>query len=99
MSDTKWTPGPWVVGDCAMAVIVEGSGGRVGYPAKSGTIASICDGEYIENTNKYDAHLIAAAPELYDALERLVAHVECGGAANADIEVALDALAKARGES
>ena len=62
--DTKFTKGEWHV-DNAGDVVIKGSGGYVGYPSHDGAIASLDDGEYIENDNKYDAHLIAAAPDMY----------------------------------
>jgi len=70
MKDTKFTKGDWVV-DNAGDVIIKGSGGYVGYPSHDGAIASLNDGEYIENHNSHDAHLIASAPAMYKALEAL----------------------------
>lgn len=52
---TEFTKGEWVV-DGAGDVIIKSSGGGVGYPARSGTIASLNDGEYIENTNEHDMY-------------------------------------------
>lgn len=101
MTERKWTPGEWVSvnGHC---VIVKNSGGGIGYPSVPGTIASLNDGEYIENTNAADAHLIAAAPDLYEALDemtqfvdRVVKYVD----ADMFIDKATDALSKARGET
>lgn len=52
MSETKWTPGPWRVKGAA--------GGTATVHAREGTPA-IC-------STPGNARLIAAAPELYDAL-------------------------------
>ena len=101
MSETKFTPGKWVSKD-GMSVIVEGSGAYVGYPPKQGAIASLFDGEYIENANRADAHLIAAAPELYEALWNMVALAEPymrDEVQEIGLLEARAALAKARGES
>lgn len=90
MSDCEFTPGYWRAVDRT-------TNGVKGY--------EICwsdDGECVTDHvyEESDAHLMAAAKELYEALERLVIHTESSGVANsADIEIALDALAKARGES
>lgn len=64
----EFTKGEWVV-DNAGDVIVRGSGGYVGHPSRKGTIASLNDGEYIENNNSHDAHLIATAPDMYKEIE------------------------------
>ena len=50
--------------------------------------------------NQANAHLIAAAPELYEALERMVADYDIGEMTETPIlDVANAALAKARGET
>jgi len=102
MREKKWTPGKWVVDENGN-VIVEGSGGGVGYPPTEGTIASLCDGEYIVNENgDNDARLIAAAPDLVEALEGLARmHRErfgLDGAYDSEIRIAETALAKAYGD-
>ena len=74
MSQTKFTKGPWVVGDH--------TGGRSDeiYGGKHEQLLAISTGEGygsyfgddtddVEAMKKANAHLIAAAPELYDALE------------------------------
>jgi len=92
MNATKWTPGPWVA---------EQKGTRV--LAKDDRITIVCEvtGSVSNKTTTADAALIAAAPELYDAL-RLLEDVErnCGGLAifQAAMCKARAALAKARGE-
>ena len=69
--EAKFTKGKWVVDNSGSAVIIKDSGGYVGYPSHKGAIASLDDGEYIENGNKHDAHLIAAAPDMYAMIKEL----------------------------
>lgn len=90
----KWTPGPWVVDDYR-----EDTPPRwfVVPATYRGTICSIrADGEA-------DAHLIAAAPDLYDALEWCVRALEQDYRGSAeDCEIPQDVravLSKARGEA
>ena len=87
MSETKFTPGPWKIG-----------------AYESGRMA--VDGANGEEVTGYidieDAHLIAAAPELYEALKLLVSYgnvfAHKSGQAS-PYEMAQTALAKARGEA
>jgi hypothetical protein len=90
MSDTKWTKGPWSVHhrmrDC------------VTFEGRHGT-----ENLFLENVDGYyacqstdDAHLIAAAPDLYNALATLADAAESRGI---PVNAARAALAKARSES
>ncbi|MFE0233494.1 hypothetical protein ACFW0F_06105 [Brucella anthropi] len=97
MAETKFTPGPWDF---------EPSGkeaGYIGFPDGSGFYAAIREG---------DGHLIAAGPDLYEALQGAIGaleySVDCArdDGNNSDIDfaqskldAALTALAKARGEA
>lgn len=68
----KHTPGPWVVTvDGGSAIIKEVNGtGSAGYRC---TICQISErSEYLTDRDKANAHLIAAAPEMLEALEDLV---------------------------
>ena len=62
MSETQWTPGPWAVkwetNVFGGERLVAGTGGHT---------SNISD---VEPENRANANLIAAAPELYAALER-----------------------------
>lgn len=80
MTERKWTSGPWVVNDVSVR-------------AKNGSLVSLvyANGEGAMNDN---AHLIAAAPDLYEALAVIVSF----GVDEASLDTAYDALAKARGE-
>lgn len=94
MSEPKFTPGPWLFSSY-----------------KSGNSVIVIDGkEFDVATVNYpnrdaNAHLIAAAPELYEALEGLLADIteyqeinNLGGQNNHWQVKAKAALAKARGE-
>ena len=96
-NETKWTQGPWHVerykepytSSLDTYTVVSNAGLIV---AKCGT----GDFEIPDNAN-----LIAAAPELYAALADMVSSYESLGAPlpmAKEVEVALCALAKARGE-
>ena len=103
-----WTPGPWVCGNtAAYETMIIGRGGEGDYichvtieQCGGGAIASA-----MEPARRANARLIAAAPELYEALEALVSAVNIknvGTALHSDIiaarvGTALAALAKATG--
>lgn len=83
MTERKWTKGPWVVSeDCEGYWINDTDGYHVGSAEAS-----------IDNAI-HDAHLIAAAPDLYEALVVIVSF----GVDEASWQTAYDALAKARGK-
>jgi len=95
----RWTPGPWEVGtdDTNGQAIVRNQHIEVA------TCWHHCVGS-IEKEMRANAHLIAAAPELYEALELLAAwgppcclSVDEARTFNADHEKARAVLAKARG--
>jgi hypothetical protein len=94
MSELKATPGEWhvAIGTTYCCVRTGSSELRTG-----GVIADmrIAGGYY----NIFDANLIAAAPDLYDALENLLkVHKGEGGSKFHAGDIARAALAKARGE-
>ena len=102
-----YTEGEWIYHDYSNSVIIKDSGSRgAGYPPEEGTIASLNDDEYICNYNKYDGYLIAAAPDLFEALEELLRVFEIyedgcfDGIPEGDAPfiAARSALKKARGE-
>lgn len=83
----RWTPGPWEYHSLSASVIQSGD--------PDGN--SVC-----LEAGDADGHLIAAAPELYEALEGLLEMTDddqWGAEAEAAQRVARAALAKARGES
>jgi hypothetical protein len=92
MSDTKFTKGPWHVVNGSMVRSLKDSIAKIWMMRK---------GE-----GKANAHLIAAAPELYDALKGMTdryapSYHDCidDGLPECEICAARAALAKARGES
>jgi len=96
MSDVKHTPGPWLVSDEYTGIVVDSNGLRVA--------AAYKDKPY----EIYDAHLIAAAPELLKALELLIDDLrlraklrgdDCLDVSDGRLYKAQKAIAKARGEN
>lgn len=87
------TPGPWIL-DGANAKIVSQDGtliSNVGFVSKNGTSVTYGDGQNLPN-----AKLIAAAPELLEALELMYDLVNAGNAPdNDDLDKALAAIKKA----
>ena len=93
--ETKWTPGPWVVERNKRTwgwVDVAGPSLAVGGPTQA-TDLTLAD----EVTRVAEARLIAAAPDLYAALE--MAHLWLDFDGRFDMQVINAALAKARGEA
>lgn len=93
MSDTKWTAGPWQVArwpESSHHFTIEVN--TQGY-----NVARTFGGIFPESQEKANAHMIAAAPELYKALAGLLTGHPSGDSPEQKIGRA--ALAKARGES
>ena len=98
-NETKWTSGPWVV-----FTPEDYSGPRelpgLGVEAASGeAVVWYCDEPQTGLGNDADAHLIAAAPCLYEALEALLEKCHAEPHGEHERRAAITALAKARGES
>jgi len=94
MSELKATPGPWFVTDSHYPSIKEISGPSFGIKAVMWA-TDLTEDDYQKRSA--DLNLIAAAPELYEALETCLLY----GAMTGDDWVSLkaeNALAKARGE-
>ena len=94
MSDTKFTPGPWRY-DRTNGSPTTGEHMIAG--AKPGYLAEVRDcgsGDVRAN-----AHLIAAAPDLYAALDGLLGLLDAGSLYEPQAYAARTALAKARGET
>lgn len=104
MSEAKHTPGPWFYDGTHVFVdsLHQVCCGRAQYECCGNPEI---EGDYgpIADTSEKDAPLIAAAPDLYAALERIVSSVSRGPSGDVcqthDFEDAKTALAKARGES
>lgn len=103
MSEAKFTPGPWHVGPVDDTRVEDSYGNEV---------AQI-DGDYNHPDTwpimEANAHLIAAAPDLYEALETLMEEyskvireykgLDVGSCGDVAYDVAGVALARSRGES
>lgn len=92
MSNQKWTPGPW-------SFVIEDGDNHIYAHGES----IMCDMDYYPWVpgNKNDWSLIAAAPELYEALENVLDSWQYGESITEGQDVynaARAALAKARGE-
>lgn len=86
----KATPGVW---ECRLGnetnwgVGVVGTNWGVEYPAQDGTICSLNDREYIENTNKHDGELIAAMRNAIPALLEVVTAANALNNAIRDLDI------------
>ena len=89
---TKFTKGPWKVEECGCCI---DTGASCRY------MSDYCGQNFPQEELEANANLIASAPEMYAALERLarVAAVELTGKRDDVLEQAQSALAKARGEA
>ena len=108
MSDTKFTPGPWVVenggdifgplgGDSGDGIDCDGNDGW--QVAEVGYYSAAVDGQLMEmggGPRLANIALIKAAPDLYEALSRC--KFDSLNMTFADLEFCKAAMAKARGE-
>ena len=102
MNETKFTKGPW-----KLSSNPGGPGDQPAFPSvidMSGRPHGediVCSAYGDQDTVKANAYLIAAAPEMYEMLDRLVATYwgQHGGGCEQDLRDAKDLLEKARGES
>ncbi len=108
-SETKWTPGPWSLGrNKSDYMQIDGGLSRPQQHIGLAKVVVAFDGDPYPQ-GEANADLIAAAPELYEALERLLKWVAPIAGDNHDkdrereemasVEAACSALRKARGES
>jgi hypothetical protein len=102
MSETKFTPGPW---ECKQVKTSSGRAFRIGKdamlePGPKGCCIIYDDYGHGTNERSANAALIAAAPEMYAALEKCIEHMRCirlGYSSISPEEIARAALLKARG--
>lgn len=73
MSETKWTKGPWIVNPADKTEVMEGGAG--------GQLVARTPARLYNKHAHDDARLLAAAPELYEALAlyKAWADSECAG--------------------
>lgn len=109
MSETRWTSGPWVI---IPAIEYDGDDDELegSYTSPAGIEGDdgspvcafgIAEGSGVLFENEANYHLIAAAPELYEALSDALALLEQlypKPARNGEIARARAALSRARGE-
>lgn len=101
MTETKFTPGPWAY--YAGFIVTKALAGGVPIP-----VAHVVPTTGGPEACAANVALMAAAPDLYAALDGLLEHyrqlVNCGDCGNSDpeeeddVKAAASALAKARGE-
>jgi len=91
------TPGPWFLNGRTVAT---NNRDTAGWPPPKTLIASLADGEYIDNTNAAaDGALIAASPDLLAACEGLLDVMALPYELQVQrVEAAERAVAKARGK-
>lgn len=93
--EKKWTEGPWRKESFSLSEEILATGNK---------LVAIVQSRHCESPEEMraNAHLIAAAPELYEALAALLSRVGNDADAHAwfldEQENAIKALAKARGE-
>ncbi len=109
MTETKWTPGPWQasldnIRGNAWYQDIDGAIGQPDEHIGLAKVVVVIDGEDYRQ-GRANAHLIAAAPDLYEALSNFLENekfqVGVGGNPNAVEKMlaqARAAIAKARGE-
>lgn len=102
MSEAKHTPGPWVfIGHEAQGLGEYAQIGQIG--AFSDVVARVCTkhkaNHSLNKCGQANARLIAAAPELLDALAGLIGCIDHGSDdPGARLDAARAAIAKATGE-
>ena len=97
MSEAKFTKGEWIIGKTeddykALSIDIECSGGLM----ELASISGIDDCRYECEESKANAHLIAAAPEMYSMLNSIAISMECEH--GVDTDAIFELLAKARGD-
>jgi len=107
MAGTAWTPGPWSVKRLgpitpwtgALSIMAADGQSAVAHTTRGWE----GDGTDGDTSGQANAALIAAAPELYEALEHMTAFIQKWVNPSADLpynyHTALRALARARGEA
>ena len=99
MDKTGWTPGPWrITSDAGHPV-----NARITSTSRRHIAKVYAEWAERDETCEANAHLIAAAPELAEALENLLTFVEVGPC-ESEVRISMDVadaktiLAKARGK-
>lgn len=89
MDKPKFTKGPWQAGRPDMATLVDGAKSKWIYAGD--TYCAIASGADIDDWYEVmaNAHLIAAAPEMYDLLSDLLRNYELGEKVDSQIVAVL----------
>lgn len=90
-----FTKGPWII----TSVGGVDSSGSIAIGAEGKAICDVWTFDVCVETKKANAHLISAAPELYEALRVVFEEENCDGFADETQHIIRKALSKARGES
>jgi hypothetical protein len=98
MTQTTHTPGPWALSEYRPTYDDVGGDYSVGYTDADGVYWDIATLEPSRANRKADAHLIAAAPEILEALEWAVETADAEQYEADWYAAARVAIAKARGE-
>jgi hypothetical protein len=93
VSEAKFTPGPWVVSENKHPPV----SGYIFHSVFASTGETICE-DLPNEEGKADAHLIAAAPDLYTVLNQIATDIEAQGVLIEWHQAILDVLAEARGD-
>lgn len=98
MAETKWTSGEWQIG--VLRAIIDKSGSSICYAELMHENDERVDMPYAVGETLANMHIIAAAPELYAALEEAAGNLILSGFLERDalMQKIRAALAKARGE-
>jgi CTP:molybdopterin cytidylyltransferase MocA len=74
MSETKWTPGPWFVVNCGTKdePMMSVKAARIAGESPRHEVAICATGDSPQAMENANARLIAAAPDLYEALKAIV---------------------------
>ena len=98
MSEAKHTPGPWLIADASFVYALNDSGYNRFWTNVTGG-----DLRKGESTSKVEteanARLIAAAPDLLDALQSIIEDIDSEFGTDCDYNKARAAIAKATGGS
>lgn len=99
MKNTKHTQGPWIVGEYIKKLVNVNTNEETDitrYCVNTEDLKThICD---LKTSNKANAALIAAAPEMLEALEAALPHIKGNFAGMKAMELIAAAIQKAKGE-
>lgn len=102
MTKPQHTPGPWLFEDISSATENDGMGYIYGLRSTSDPIAHTGDAVFTPKENRANAHLIAAAPDLLEALQSMMGFYGMderrGEVSGVIFDEARAALAKAKGQ-